>query len=162
MYYLARLTTKLRSFNANTITLTELEHSGNFRLITKQKVINGLVRIQKSLETYKTITNLDEQETEMSYPLLGTLFDASVFNTMERNDSHFMIDSTATAFANIVKPEGNPQLRNHNADAINQLIFYLHERKGSFIGEVGILKEEKKSAIQLIQNINTEYHLKAE
>jgi hypothetical protein len=122
MYYLARLTTKARSFSANTMTLTELEHSGNFRLITKQKVINGLMKIQKTLETYNKITNLDEQENEMTYPLLANLFDASVFNTMEINDSHFKIDSTATAFANIIKPKGNPQLRNHNADAINQLI----------------------------------------
>ncbi|HEU5054661.1 MAG TPA: hypothetical protein VFT78_16215 [Hanamia sp.] len=159
MYYLARLTTKLRSFIANNTTLTELEHSGNFGLITKEPVLTGLVKVQKIAETYKVITGLDEQEAEMTYPLLGNLFDASVFNTMETG-SRFVIDSTATAFANITKPGGNPQLRNHNPDAINQLIFDLHERNGSFIGEVGILKELKAEEIALIQTINTQYHLK--
>jgi len=159
MYYLARLTTKLRSFISNNTTLTELEHSGNFGLITKEPVLTGLVKVQKIAETYKVITGLDEQEAEMTYPLLGKLFDASVFNTME-SGSRFLIDSTASAFANITKPAGNPQLRNHNADDINQLIFDLHERNGSFIGEVGILKAQKAEEIALIQTINTQYHLK--
>jgi hypothetical protein len=74
--------------------------------------------------------------------------------------SRFVIDSTATAFSNITKPGGNPQLRNHNPDAINQLIFDLHERNGSFIGEVGILKEQKAEEIALIETINAQYHLK--
>lgn len=162
MYYLARLTTKMRPFNTNTTTLTELEHSGNFRLISKQPVVNGVIKIQKTLEFYKSITNLDEQEAEMSYPLLGTLFDAAMFNSMETKNSHFLIDSTASSIANIEKPAGDPQLRNHNPDAINQLMFDLHERKGSFIGEVGILREYKKSAIALIETINKEYHLENE
>jgi hypothetical protein len=102
---------------------------------------------------------LDEQEAEMTYPLLGKLFDASVFNTMETG-SRFVLHSTASTFANITKPGGNPQLRNHNLDAIYQLIFDLHERNGSFIGEVGILKELKAEEIALIQSINTQYHLK--
>ena len=158
MYYLARLTTKLRSFIANNTTLTELEHSGNFGLITKSSVLTGLVKVQKIAEAYKVITDLDEKEAEMTYPLLGNLFDASVFNTME-SDSHFLIDSTASAFANITKPPGNPQLRNHNPDSINQLIFDLHERNGSFIGEAGILKELKRNEIELIQTINKQYNL---
>jgi hypothetical protein len=74
--------------------------------------------------------------------------------------SRFVIDSTATAFANIARPAGNPQLRNHNPDPINQLIFDLHERNGSFIGEVGILKELKTEEVALIETINTQYDLK--
>ena len=158
MYYLIRLTTKLRSFIPNNTTVTEMEHSGNFRLITKQPVLKELIKIQKINEAYKVITALDEQEAEMAYPLLANLFDASIFNTME-SSSHFQIDSTATAFANIKRPDGNPQLRNHSPDSINQLIFYLHERNGSFIGEVGVLKEQKAEAITLIQTINKEYGL---
>jgi hypothetical protein len=156
MYYLARLTTKLRSFTANNTTVTEMEHSGNFSLITKEPVLKGLIKMQKIVEAYKVLTSLDEQESEMSYPLLGNLFDASVFNTME-SGSHFLIDSTATAFANIQKPAGNPQLRDHNPDAINQLIFDLLERNGSFTGEVGILQELKTEEIKLIKTINREY-----
>ena len=91
MYYLARLTTKLRSFIENNTTLTQLEHSGNFGLITEEPVLTGLVKIQKIAETYNVITGLDEQEAEMTYPFLGKLFDASVFNTMETGSPFVLI-----------------------------------------------------------------------
>jgi hypothetical protein len=39
-------------------------------------------------------------------------------------------------YQKLLKPRGNPQLRQHNEDDINQLIFYLHERKSSFVGEI--------------------------
>jgi hypothetical protein len=42
---------------------------------------------------------------------------------------------------------------------INQLIFYIHERTGSFIGETGILGQEKSAAVELIRVINKEYQL---
>jgi hypothetical protein len=158
MYYLARLSTKLTFFKENNTTVIELEHSGNFRLITRQPVINQLIKIEKISEYYGKLTALEQREAEMSYPLLGNLFDAAVFNTMESN-SRFSIDSTVTILANIEKPAGNPQLRNHNPDSINQLIFDLHERKGSFIGELGILKQLRKEAGSLISLIDKEYNL---
>lgn len=61
----------------------------------------------------------------------------------------------------LLKPPGNPQLRKHNEDDINQLIFYLHERKSSFVGEIRLLTV-KQYAAALIQLINKEYHLKDE
>ncbi|MEO6819263.1 MAG: hypothetical protein ABI266_05500 [Ginsengibacter sp.] len=161
LYYLARVSTKMRNFIPNVTTLTELDHSGNYRLITKNALMRGIVKFQKITDSYKSISALDQQEAQMSYPFLANLFDAEVFNTMEGR-SHFSIDSTATSFSNIQKPEGNPQLRNYNDDAINQFIFYLHERNGSFILEVGILQEQKKAATELIKIINKEYHLKDE
>ncbi|MGH2565455.1 MAG: hypothetical protein ACRDE5_13140, partial [Ginsengibacter sp.] len=160
LYYYARTSTKVRLFETTNNTLTELDHSGNFRLITKSDILNGLIRFQKIIDSYKALSVVDQKENDMAYPLLGKLFDASVFNTMVKtNGFKFSVDTTATLFANVYKPAGNPQLREHNADDINLLIFYLHERKSSFIGEVGILQEQKKYAEQLIQLINKEYHL---
>lgn len=160
LYYYARTSTKARLFETTNNTLTELDHSGNFRLITKSDILNGLIRFQKIIDSYKALSVVDQKENDIAYPLLGKLFDASVFNKMVlTNGFKFSVDTTATLFANVYKPAGNPQLREHNADDINQLIFYLHERKSSFIGEVGILQEQKKYAEQLIQLINKEYHL---
>jgi hypothetical protein len=163
LYYYARISTKMRSFETAATTLTELSNSGNFRLLTNQDLTKGIIKYQKIIDVYNTIIKLDEQEGQMSYPLLGDLFDASVFNTMLKTGSaRFSIDTAALAIADIEKPTGNPQLRNHDADKINLLIFYLHERKGSFIGEMSMLQEQKKSATSLIQIINKEYHLENE
>ncbi|MDE3123920.1 MAG: hypothetical protein KGK14_00250 [Bacteroidota bacterium] len=159
MYYVARLSTKMKPFLANNTTFSEMEHSGNFRLISKESVSKELIKIQKIAQSYQELSGLEEQEAQMTYPLLGFLFDSKVFVTMAKHSVRAKIDSAKSAFADIERPEGNPQLRSHNPDKINQLIFDLHERRGSFNGEVGILKELKKEEIKLIHLINQEYAL---
>jgi hypothetical protein len=163
LYYLARGATRVRMFEPTNSTITELEHSGNLRLITNRKVIDALIKFQKTIEAYKTLMPVDIREAELLYPLLGNLFDASVFNTMVKTGgTDFSIDTSASIFANLIRPAGNPQLRNHDPDKINLLIFYLHERKSSLIGGAGILQEQKKAASSLIKVINEEYHLNNE
>ena len=160
LYYLARSSSRVRMFEPTNTTITELEHSGNLRLITNRKVIDGLIKFQKIIGSYEALTPVDIHEADLSYPLLGNLFDASIFNTMVKTGGEdFSVDTSASIFSNLTKPTGNPQLRNHDPDKINLLIFYLHERKSTFIGEAGILQEQKKAAASLIQIINREYRL---
>ena len=70
--------------------------------------------------------------------------------------------AVSLALEKLLKQAGNPQLRKHNQDNINQLIFYLHERKSGFVGEIRLLTVQKQYAAALIQLINKEYHLKDE
>jgi hypothetical protein len=167
LYYYARLSTRSRVFTANNNTITELKNSGNFRLITNKKTIDGLINFQKIIDSYINLNVVDNKEAEMLYPLLAMLFDGTVFNTMIKSDANasaYAVDSVTASLAleNLLKPPGNPQLRNHNEDEINQLIFYLHERKSSFVGEIRLLTIQKQYAAALIQSINKEYHLKDE
>ena len=163
LYYLARASTRVRMFEPTNSTITELDHSGNLRLITNRKVIDGLIKFEKIIGSYEALFPVDIHEADLLYPLLGNLFDASVFNTMVKTGgSDFSVDTSASIFSNLIKPNGNPQLRNHDPDKINLLIFYLHERKSTLIGEAGILQEQKKAASSLIQTINEQYHLKKE
>jgi hypothetical protein len=163
LYYLARASTRVRMFEPTNSTITELNHSGNLRLIAKRKVIDALIKFQKIIESYEALAPVDFHEAELTYPLLGNLFDASVFSSMVKTGSeNFSVDTSATMFANLIKPAGNPQLRNHDPDKINLLIFYLHERKSTLIGEAGILQGQKKAAASLIQTINEEYDLNNE
>ena len=167
MYYFGRLATRARVFTANDNTIVELKNSGNFRLITSKAVINGITDFEKLINSYLNLNAVENKECEMLYPLLGNLFDAGIFNTMIKasyKTSTFSVDSITASLVmeNLLKPAGNPKLRNYNADNINQLIFYLHERKTSFIGEIRLLAQQKKSTIALIELINREYHLKDE
>jgi hypothetical protein len=167
LYYYARLSTRSRLFSANNNTITELKNSGNFRLIANKNIIDGLINFQKIIDSYLSLNAVDNKESEMLYPLLGKLFYANIFNTMIKTDakaSAFTVDSVTASLAleNLLKPTGNPQLRNHNEDDINQLIFYLHERKSSFVGEIRLLTFQKQNAAALIQLINKEYHLENE
>ena len=71
-------------------------------------------------------------------------------------------NSQAKELAKNLYKEIYSQLRKHNEDDINQLIFYLHERKSGFVGEIRLLTVQKQYAAALIQLINKEYHLKDE
>ena len=164
LYYYARLSTRSRVFSANNNTITELKNSGNFRLITNKIIIDKLINFQKIIDSYINLSIVDNKESEMLYPLLGKIFDATVFNTMIKANaeaSAYAVDSVTASLTleDLLKPPDNPQLRNHNKDDINQLIFYLHERKSSFVGEIRLLSVQKDYAAALIKTINKEYHL---
>ena len=164
MYLYARLSTRTRTFDASNNTITELKNSGNFRLIVNEKAVRGLADFQKNIQNYLTINAIDIKEAELLYPLIGNIFDASVFNKMITVDTSktnsFQIDSSGNlSFNNIIKPNNNPSLRNTDKDLINLLIFYLHQRKASFIGEVRLLRMQKRKATELIELLNKEYGL---
>ena len=103
---------------------------------------------------------MDERENMLAYQYIGQLFDGSIFNQMipvNMQQKFAEHDYAAGSRNYLTKPAGNPQLRSNNKDAINQLIFCLHQRKSSFLGEIRILLAQKKLAEKLIENLNKEY-----
>jgi hypothetical protein len=167
LYYYARLSTRTRVFNANNNTITELKNSGNFRLISNKQIIDGLINFQKIIDSYLSLSVIDMKESDMLYPLLGKLFDATVFNSMSKTAGEvnaYAVDSVTASLAleNLSLPAGNPQLREHDENDINELIFYLHERKSSFVGEIRLLNFQKQSATALIALIDKEYGIRNE
>ena len=166
LYYLARLSTRTKLFEENDNTLVDLKSSGNFRLIRNKEVINKLINFEKFKERYLKLDEVCTTEAEMMYPLISSLFDASVFAKMSTPS----IESSISMEQNFAesskrffqKPQGNPQLRNTKPDLINQLMYYEIQRKGTFDGEFRILTIQKKAAIELIQLLKKEYHLENE
>jgi hypothetical protein len=163
MYYLTRLSTRTRLFESNDNTIIELKSSGNFRLIRNLAVINGLINFENTKTRYITLNEVANQESELLYPLIGNLFDASIFNQMVIT-SKSVATVTEKDFSEnskkwFQKPIGNPQLRNDNKDMINQLIYYLHQKRSTFDGEIRLLNTQKQAALALIQLLNKEYHL---
>ena len=162
MYFYARLATRTRTFEASNNTLLELKNSGNLRLIRNQKVVNSLSDYQKIVDNYLNLNSVEIKETELVYPLIGNLFEASIFDKMLNTGTYTDVseyDFASGSKSNLQKPPGNPQLRNNNNDMINLLIYYLHQRKSSFFSEIRLLKKEKKEAISLITLLNNEYYL---
>lgn len=82
LYYHARLSTRSRMYVASDNTFLESKSSGNLRLISKQKVVNGLSDFQKIINSYLTLSAIDKRGSEMLYPSLAELFDTTVFNKM--------------------------------------------------------------------------------
>jgi len=165
MYYYARISTKVGIFEPSDNTILELKSSGNLRLIRGSGITNGLMNFERIIAQYKNILEIDHNEDMLSYPLLGQLFDATVFDKMVNTkllQAYAEKDYAVGSKKYVQKPSGNPQLISHDKEKINMLIFYLHQRKSSFLGEIRQLKEQKKDAVELIKLINKEYDLNDE
>ncbi len=127
-------------------------------------MINSLLNYEKNVFKYEQLGLLEVKENELVYPLIGLLFDASVFDEMFvrsdmiRNQMSEKDFATGSRFY-IKRPTGNPQLRSRNPDQINQLIYYIHQRKSTFFGQITILLNQKLEAVELITLLNKEYHL---
>ena len=167
LYYFARVATRSGRFEANLNSFNEMKNSGNTRLIRNREVINSMLNYEKNIFKYEQLGLLEAKENELVYPLIGLLFDASVFDEMFvrtymiRNQMSENDYATGSRFY-IKRPNGNPQLRSRNPDQINQLIYYIHQRKATFFGQITILLNQKREAADLITLLNKEYHLEKE
>jgi hypothetical protein len=161
MYFLARAATRNSVFEPNDNTILEMKSSGNLRLIRNREIVNNLMNFERSIAQYVNLLDIEGKENVLSYPLLGELFDATVFNKMVRiknemlTEKEYAIGSTN----NMMRPLGNPQLLSHDKTKINLLIYYLHQRKSSFMGEMRRLTVQKQLVEKLIEQINKEYKL---
>lgn len=167
LYYFARVATRSGRFETNLNSFNEMKNSGSTRLIKYREVLNGMLDYEKNVYKYEQLGLLEAKENELVYPLIGLLFDASVFDKMFVSSNMIRNQMTEKDFATgsrfyIKRPEGNPQLRSSNPDQINQLIYFLHQRKSTFFGQITILLNQKKMAIDLIELLNKEYHLEKE
>jgi hypothetical protein len=161
MYYLARLSTRNVVFEPNDNTILEMKSSGNLRLIRNRETINGLMDFERATAQYTNLVDIEGKEDVLSYPLLGELFDATVFDKMVivRNTGLTETDYAIGSVSNTIKPPGNPQMLSHDKVKINQLIYYFHQRKSSFLGEVRHLTVQKQLTQKLIDMINKDYKL---
>jgi hypothetical protein len=164
MYYLARIATRNSIFAPSDNTILEMKSSGNLRLIRNRDIINGLMNFEQSIAQYTNLLEIEGKENVMAYPLIGDLFDASVFNKMVMASNKYLTEKEYAAGStnNVSKPPGNPQLISHDKEKINELIYYLHQRKSSFLGEARRLLAQKQLVEELIKNINKEYKLEDE
>ena len=165
MYFLGRLSTRNAIYEPSDNTILEMKSSGNLRLIRNREIVNGLMNIERILEQYRNLVDIEEKEDVMSYQLIGKLFDATVFNKMTSKSKTRVLSEEEYAGQSVnllERPPGNPQLIGNDREKINELIYYLHQRKSSFLGELRLLLRMKKMESELVNKLNTEYKLKDE
>ena len=164
MYYLARLSTRNSIYEPRDNTITELKSSGSLRLIHDRDLLNSLMDFERSTGQYTNLLDIEAKEDVLSYPLLGTLFDARVFDKIVIIKKTLLSEKeyAAGSITATMMPLGNPQLISHDKEKINLLIYYLHQRKSSFLGEMRRLIAQKELVKKLIEEINKEYKLQDE
>lgn len=148
LYYYARFVTKVNFFKSNDRTIAQLKNSGGLRLIKNQQASDSIMSYQELLESLGTNKEIEQKETMFLYPYLSRLFDPDVFETMVDN------------YGNINRPMSNPTLRSVNQQQIKEFMFYLHQKKTSYIFTIDFLNNLHAKAVNLIRFLQQEYQVK--
>ncbi len=147
-YYWGRRVTRSTLFQSNDRTIKKLKNAGGLRLIRNQTASNTIMTYDQTIDyIYYLQNNRETMELTGMYPMLAKLFDGNVLETM----IHGM---------EITRPEGNPVLRSTDKNLILDLTYFLHQYKTSSIVIITRLQTLKQTAIEAIQFLQKEYHLK--
>ncbi len=150
VYYWGRSISRRSVFFSADGTIQQLKNSGGLRLIRNQSIADKIIAYDV---LYRRILRQQEQEETLltDYRFYSSkLFDAAVFKKM----TNLMKD---TVF--IVKPEGNPQLKENPPTVLNETINKLNYWATSSTLLRQFLEQLKEKAAILIELIQREYHL---
>ncbi len=149
VYYWGRSISRRSVFFSADGTIQQLKNSGGLRLIRNQSIADKIIAYDV---LYRRILRQQEQEETLltDYRFYSSkLFDAAVFKKM----TNLMKD---TVF--IVKPEGNPQLKENPPTVLNETINKLNYWATSSTLLRQFLEQLKEKAAILIELIQKEYH----
>ena len=148
IYYYARFATRSNFFRPNDRTITQLKNSGGLRLIHNQQSSDSIMSYQQVLGGMEINRDVEQTETEFLYPYLSKLFDPVVFETM--------VDESGQ----IKRPVNNPPLRTKDHLQIKEFVFYIHQKKTSYIFAIDFLRTLQVKASNIIKFFQQEYSLK--
>jgi hypothetical protein len=162
MYYLARrITQKINPYEIFDRTYSQMKSSGNLRLLKSQAIADYISGY------YFDITLLSSQQNYIFNFLLeytkdvSRVFDASVFHKMYTDAGLTNIsDLDARNFSSIIlPPKGNPAFADDSQEAIHKLTGTLHYLYARILSTNSNIRNQKESAVDLMQFLRSEYRL---
>ena len=148
IYYYTRQIPRTFRFYTNDRTISQLKNAGNWRLISNQKVSEGLATYDNLV---RTLTVYIEQREEslilILYQSIDKMFDNRFFEKM--------IDGL-----NFIKPTDNPQLLTYDKNDINEFCNRVHFRKNSNFYFIVVAEKLFNEATKTLALIKNEYHFK--
>jgi len=150
LYFYARHLTRTAPilFFNNDRTIQQLKYSGGLRLITNKTVSDSIMIYDKQVRLV-----FERQESEIAnvrvcLPYYYKIFDGRVFSGMM--DENNVINRLLF----------NPALLKFSKEDVNTFLGYCQTLKANNIGNNSHTKILKEKAVELIEIIKTEYHLK--
>ena len=150
LYFYARHITRTAPvlFFNNDRTIQQLKYSGGLRLITNKQVSDSIMIYDKQVRLV-----LERQETEIanireSLPYYYKIFDGRVFDDMMDLNNI------------ITRPLSSPALLKFSGQDINTFLGYCQTIKANNIGNNSHTRILKEMAVNLIEFIKNQYHLK--
>jgi len=150
LYYYGRRANRFTFFTSTDLTIQQMKNSGAFRLIRKNTAAAAILQYYSELNDLYFLQNNTNNLT-MDYRLIAhTLFGPVIFEAMVN-------EKTSNE---IIRPAGNPSLVTYEKIPIQRLTAMIHYLQGSRLVLHQRYIELKKQAIELIELLKEEYHLK--
>ena len=147
LYYFGRSFVRGLRFQSNDRTITQLKNSGSLRLIRNEQAADSMIAYQKLVEYIDINQDDDRTERREADPILSHIFNPFVFERM-------------VTIEGISRPTDNPPLRSYDPNLHYDLAYYVHQFRGTHFMLEDRLNKLHKKAINIIDFLKKEYHLK--
>ena len=148
LYFLARLAPRLKPLSNNNRTFEQLKNSGNFRLIRNLNTSNKIMTYYEKFPLTRLLESINETEFTEYKKVVSKLFNPAILLKMEGTDGE------------IQRISDNPLLRTTDNELLQELSVFSIYIRGTKLGVQKNDDELKIAGAELIEYLQTEYHLK--
>jgi hypothetical protein len=167
-YYWGRNISRRAFFFSADGTMQQLKNSGGLRLISNQFISDKIIAYDVLYRNIMLQQELEEVHLNEYRGLAARIFDAAVFNRMTKGlvtgktgGDPQLKDSAITLLSMFFeRPGDNPQLKDSSPIALNELANKLNYWAAGSLRLLQLLEQLKKMAVELIDLIKKECHLK--
>jgi hypothetical protein len=150
VYFWGRRISRRGYFFSSDGTMQQLKNSGGLRLIRSEIIADKIIAYDVLYRDIMYQQNLEEVLLNEYRLAASRIFDAAVFYRMTNLKDSILVE----------KSEGNPQLKDSSPVALNELVNKLNYWAVASTRLLHMLVQLKGNAIELIEVIKKEYHLK--
>ncbi len=148
LYYVARIGPRSTPFANNSRTFDQLKNSGGFRLIRKTEASNNIMGYYNQFSWIRLLEDYYNQEFNNFKHIAARILDPVILRRQEADEG------------NIVRSTDNPALRTYDIEMLKEMAFHTVHMNGSRRSKLLLFEKLKKSAEELINYLQNEYHLK--
>jgi hypothetical protein len=150
LYYYSLRTARFANlqFIYNDRTIQQLKNSGSLRLIRNSIVSDSITAYYSRVRRLENSQEREEISIRDLKPYRFKIFDGRVYDMMLTKDDQLQ------------RPAGEPALLQYTKEDLNAFNGYLHNVKGSNIGCLNFSMDLYNNAVNVMNTIKKEYHLK--
>jgi hypothetical protein len=147
LYYLVRLSPRLKPLSTNNRTFEQLKNSGNFRLIRNLATSNKIMEYYEKFPIIRLLESINETEFTEYKKVVAKIFNSTTF--LQQEGDH----------GTILRGTDNPPLRSSNNELLQELSVFAVYIIGTKNGVVTNAEELRSTGAELLTYLKKEYKL---
>jgi len=148
LYYLGRRASRSVRLALHDFTIQQMKGSGGFRLIRNQRVSKAIIEYYNRTVFIEYLNDIESGESDEYRKMATEVFHPVIFNGIVKPDNI------------VTRPDDNPTLLTYDTKVLLRLAGMVSYIRNTKLGLMNAESEMKAAAIDLIQLIKKEYHLK--